>query len=103
MIVVVSQHQAFVNYCLEIKLIQEGNYRLIPRVNNYDEIRDQNVVGILPLHLASLCSSITEVPLVVPVELKGKKLDLDQIREFARKPKTYYVELLTDDEVKEVF
>ena len=97
MIIVVTPHQAFVDYCLEKKIIEEGKYKLLPRVQNYDEIRNQDVVGILPLHLACLCNTVTEIPMVIPSELRGTRLTIEQIRDFAKKPKTYIVDQVDEE------
>ncbi len=57
-------------------------------------VRDKHVVGILPHSLSCLCRTFTEVPLNLPQELRGKELNVDQVREFAGPPVTYEIKRL---------
>ena len=51
----------------------------------------RRVIGVLPLHLAAVATSVTEVPLDIPAAMRGKELTLAQVRAFARPPVTYTV------------
>ena len=57
-------------------------------------VKDKNVVGVLPHSLSCLCTSFTEVPLNLPQELRGKELNVDQVRKFASHPVTYKIRRL---------
>jgi hypothetical protein len=87
--VVVTRHPALVEYLVEIGLVEEG----VEVVSHADEdaVRGRHVVGVLPLRLAALAASITEVPLILPPELRGVELTLDQIRPHAGEATTYVV------------
>ena len=87
--IVVTRHKALVEYLKEINLVKE-NVRVISHAVPKD-ITGQKVIGVLPHSLSCLTESYTEVPLFVPVELRGKELTLEQIREYAQEPATYKV------------
>lgn len=55
------------------------------------DVRGRDVIGVLPIHVAAEARSVTEVPLVVPAELRGTELTLDQVRRFAGAPRRYLV------------
>ena len=87
---VITRHSALVELLLERGLIKEGDYELITHATPED-IAGKDVIGVLPMALAALANTITEVPLVVPQELRGQELTLNQVREFAGAPVTYKV------------
>ena len=47
-----------------------------------DDVKNKSVFGVLPLHLACECESVTEVSLDIPAEYRGKELSLDDINKF---------------------
>lgn len=53
------------------------------------------VSGVLPLRLAALASTVTEVPLNLPAELRGVELTLEQVRQFAGTEKMYRVQVVS--------
>lgn len=55
-------------------------------------VRGKDVVGVLPLHLASEASTITEVSLDLPPELRGKELTANEVRQHLKGLTTYRVE-----------
>lgn len=57
-------------------------------------VRGKHVIGVLPLGLAALATSITEIPLALSPEMRGKELDLSTLRQVAGEPVTYKVEVL---------
>ena len=87
---VVTRHSALVELLLERGLIKEGDFTLISHATPED-VAGKDVIGVLPMALAALANTITEVPLVVPQELRGQELSIDQVREFAGAPVTYKV------------
>lgn len=88
--IVVTRHPALVDYLLEQGVISVGEFRLITHAT-IDDVAGKDVIGVLPMALASAANTITEVPLMVPQELRGRELSLDQVREFAGAPVTYKV------------
>ncbi len=55
------------------------------------EVTGRDVIGVLPLALACLARSITEIPLVLTLEQRGKELGLEEIRLVAGEARTYVV------------
>jgi len=87
--VVVTRHTSLVDYLRERGLIDDGAL-VIPRPSEED-VRGRHVIGVLPLHMAALAATITEVPLALTREDRGRKLSLERLREIAKPPRTYVV------------
>ena len=90
--VVITRHPALIEYLKEIGLI-EGDVNILPHATP-DEVRNKDVIGVLPHSLSCLTNTYTEVPIFVPPELRGQELTLEQIREYAQEPATYKIERL---------
>lgn len=88
-IIVVTRHQALVDYLVEIGLISHDT-PVLSHVSA-DDVRGRHVIGVLPLHLAALADRVTEVPLALTPADRGKELALERIREIAGTPTTYVV------------
>lgn len=56
-----------------------------------EEIRGKHVIGVLPLHLAALAATVTEIPLALAPEDRGKELGIERLREIAGPAITYKV------------
>ena len=59
-----------------------------------DDVRGKDVIGVLPLGLAAIAASVTEIPLAIAPEMRGKELDLDTLRGIAGEPVTYRIEII---------
>lgn len=90
--IVVTRHSALIEYIKQEKIIWHGNFEVITHVENPEQIEGCNVVGILPPHLAMWADCVKNIPLNIPVELRGVELTLDQVRQYAGRPMTYRVE-----------
>lgn len=88
--VVVTRHEALREYLTE-QGFMEADTPVLTHVEHVREVEGLNVVGVLPLRLACLCASVTEVALNVPPHLRGTELSLEQVREYAGPPVTYRV------------
>jgi putative CRISPR-associated protein (TIGR02620 family) len=88
--VVVTRHETLVEYLVEEGII-DGTEVVLKHVE-VDEVKGKNVIGILPLSLAAETSTITEVPLALPPEMRGKELTIEDIRKYAGDPVTYRVQ-----------
>lgn len=88
--VVVTRHPALVEFLREQGVLTAGA-RVVAHATPED-VAGQHVVGVLPLRLAALAASVTEVPLNLPAELRGQELSLEQVRQYAGAPVTYRVE-----------
>lgn len=93
--VVVTRHESLVQYLREKGIVSEG-VRVITHAEPKDVI-EKDVIGVLPLHLAVLAYSVTEVPLAMTPEDRGKELSLERIREIAGSLRVYYVRSLSDE------
>lgn len=90
--VVVTRHPALVEYLVEQGLIPAGA-QVITHATPAD-VRGRDVIGVLPLSLAALAQTVTEVPLNLPAELRGQELSLAQVRQYAGAPVIYEVNRL---------
>lgn len=86
--IVVSRHSGLLEY-----LSQEGYTWgiVLQHVVDATVLDNKHVLGVLPMHLACHCASVTEVQLDIPAEMRGKELSCDQTREFATGIFTYEV------------
>ena len=87
---VVTRHKALVDYLLDKDIIKEGEFKLIEHAD-YTEVQGQDVIGVLPLQLSAYAKSITEVPLKLTPEMRGKELTFDEVSKIAEKPVKYIV------------
>ena len=73
--IIVTRHPALVGFLKELGV--EGQV-----VSHADEetVRGKHVYGVLPMRLACLAGKFTEVSLIVPPELRGKELTLEEIK-----------------------
>ena len=87
--VVVTRHQALIEYLIELGLITPET----PVISHAspDQIKGKDVIGVLPLSLASLAKSITEIPLTLTPEDRGRELSIERLRKIAGNPRTYSV------------
>ena len=87
---IVTRHKALVDYLLDKDIIKEGEYKLIEHAD-YKDVEGQDVIGVLPLQLASYAKSVTEVPLKLTPEMRGKELTFDEVEKIAQEPVQYIV------------
>lgn len=87
--VVITRHPALVELLIEKGLIPQGT-NVITHANP-DDVRGKDVIGVLPLSLAALAASVTEIPLTLAPEDRGKELGIDRLRQIAGEPVTYKV------------
>lgn len=87
---VVTRHKALLAYLLDKNIIKEGEYKWIEHAD-YKDVMGQDVIGVLPFQLASYAKSVTEVPLKLTPEMRGKELTFDEVEKVAREPVQYIV------------
>lgn len=87
---VITRHKALVAYLLDKDIIKEGEYKLIEHAD-YKDVEGQDVIGVLPLQLASYAKSVTEVPLKLTPEMRGKELTFEEVEKVAEEPVQYIV------------
>lgn len=91
--VVVTRHPALVDLLRERGIVDEGA-RAIEHAAPSD-VSGKHVIGVLPLALAALAESVTEIPLKLTPEMRGKEIDIDTLRAIAGDAVTYKVEVLS--------
>ena len=89
--IIVTRHPALVEYLREVGIVEGKNVQVLSHVDSPELIRGKHVIGVLPLRLAALAATITEIPLELPAEMRGRELTLEQVRQFAGQPVEYVV------------
>lgn len=98
--VVVTRHRGLVEYLREQNIIPEGA-KILSHVEDISEIKGKHVIGVLPMHLAAHTDKITEVPLVgIPTEKRGEELSIEDVRLYAKTPRTYEVQEVDPEAAK---
>ena len=87
---VVTRHKALLAYLLDKEIIKEGEFELIEHAE-YKDVMGKNVIGVLPLQLSAYSKTITEVPLTLTPEMRGKELTLNEVEQVAGDPVKYIV------------
>lgn len=80
---VVTRHPALAEYLREQGLVA-SEVPVVAHVTDPSILDGKVVAGVLPLFLAGRCKAVVEVQLDIPVELRGKELSLDQMRQYSR-------------------
>jgi putative CRISPR-associated protein (TIGR02620 family) len=88
---VITRHKGLVEYLDYVGMTYN---EVVSHVSDPEILKGKRVLGVLPVNLASLCGSFTELALEIPQELRGKELDLEQIKSFARGFFTYKIEVI---------
>jgi hypothetical protein len=85
--IIVTRHPALVEFLAREHGISG---RVVAHATEAD-VAGKHVIGVLPLRLACLALTITEVPLNVPEDRRGTELTLEDLQNFAGEPVTYNV------------
>ena len=93
-VLIVTRHKAL------IKVLQE-DFSITGEVVDHatpEIVKDKDVIGILPIYLASYANTITVLELDIPIEKRGQELSVDEVRQYMKEPKTYkVVESISDN------
>ena len=85
--IIVSRHQGLVEW-----LASRGiTGKVISHVNDINDIKNKHVYGILPLHLAAQCLSITTIDMNLPADKRGADITLTEMDEYNATMSTYQV------------
>lgn len=86
--ILVTRHQALVEY------FKEANIKFDKVISHAteEEVRGNDVYGVLPLRLASLANTVTTIDIDIPAEMRGKELSLEDIKKYGVNISTYKVE-----------
>lgn len=86
--VLVTRHEALVQYFANMGITFD---KVITHAT-VEDVTDNDVYGVLPLHLASLANTVTTVDMNLPAEMRGKELSLEDIKKYLVDISTYKVE-----------
>jgi len=90
--IVVTRHPGLVEVLREQGLVGLGCAVVVHATA--DDVRGKHVAGVLPLHLAALTASFTEISLDLPPELRGMELAADQVRQYMKGTVRYSVTVI---------
>lgn len=86
--VLVTRHEALVEYFKELGIKFD---KVISHATEED-VRGNDVYGVLPLRLASFTNTVTSIDMNLPAEMRGKELSLTDIETYFTGMSTYKVE-----------
>ena len=89
---VVTRHSGLVDFLREIGLA--ADQVTVLKHATAKDVTGKHVCGVLPHSLSCLCETFTEIPLNLPVELRGVELNLEQVRQYAGETVTYQIRCL---------
>ena len=84
---IVTRHSAVVTFLRE----KYGITGTVVEHVTKEMVRNRNVIGNVPLHIACQANAIATIELDIPRELRGVELSLEQVREFAKGLEWYKV------------
>ena len=85
--VLVTRHEALVEYFKELGIKFD---KVISQATEED-IRGNDVYGVLQLRLASFTNTVTSIDMNIPAEMRGKELSLTDIETYFTGMSTYQV------------
>lgn len=89
--IVVTRHKGLVEHLVNTGVITQDTAVIVHA--SPEDVRGKHVIGVLPLSLAALAASVTEVPLALTPELRGLELNADQVAAIAGDPITYQIKV----------
>lgn len=87
--IIITRHPALLQLLEERGLVPAGTPVLAHATTA--DVEGRHVIGVLPLSLAVHAASVTEIPLALPPELRGRELGIGSLRQYAGDPVTYRV------------
>lgn len=95
--IVVTRHAALVQLLRQRGMIDDTT-PILPHADA-DEVRGQDVIGVLPLHLAALARSVTVIPIDWPRDgPRGVELTIDELQARAGPAVRYQVRVVGADD-----
>jgi len=85
---VVTRHTALVAYLIELGLITSETPVVAHATK--ENVLNKDIIGVLPLHLAAWANTVSEVPLNLTPDMRGRELTIDEVRACAQ-PLVKYV------------
>jgi hypothetical protein len=88
--IVVTRHKDLIELLKERNLITNETL-CIDHTDTLDDIKNKDVIGVVPAKLAIFANTVTEVKLNIPRERRGLELPLEELRNYASEAFTYKV------------
>ena len=95
-VVVVTRHKALVQYLIETGVITADAPVIFHATP--ENVVGRDVIGILPMRLAALARSITEIEMHIPESYRGRELTIEEVRLLALGARRYVVTEIDHDE-----
>lgn len=88
--VIVTRHQALT------ELLRERHPELVSgevlsHIADVEEVRGAHIIGVVPLRIAAAAAAVTEIPLSLSPEDRGRELPIERLRQIAGSPCHYVV------------
>lgn len=93
---IVTRHPALKDYLIE-RGVADAATPVLPHAG-IDDVAGKAVAGVLPMHLAAYCNSLTTVELALPLEMRGKELSIEDMRRYCKGLRTFVVWDVTEME-----
>ena len=87
---IVSRHSGLVQYMI-LKGLATPECEVISHVDDPTRLIGRKVGGVLPLHLAVLCSTVTSVELDIPAHMRGKEMTCEDMLIYSTGISTFVV------------
>lgn len=88
-VVIVTRHTSLIQLLNERGIIT-GDAPVVAHAK-IEDVKGKHVFGVLPLSLAVWAKDVTEIPLALTPEDRGKELGIERLREIAGAPQSYTV------------
>lgn len=86
--IIVTRHAGLVSWLKSHGI--EGE--VISHVDSHEQVMGKDIFGILPLHLAAVCDSLTTVDMpTLPVEKRGLDISAEEMEKYGAKMSRYVV------------
>jgi putative CRISPR-associated protein (TIGR02620 family) len=91
---IVTRHPALLDLIKELGLADDST--LVISHADVENVSGRHVLGVLPHHLSCHTITYSEIVLSIPEHLRGKELDIHQLRRAYRGINTYVVNKLNN-------
>jgi hypothetical protein len=92
--IVVTRHPALLDLLVERGLVRPGTPAIAHATP--EDVRGRHVIGVLPLSLAAIAATVTEIELRLSPEHRGRELGIEELRQVAGPARTYIVRALAE-------
>ena len=94
--IVITRHPALVDYLRELGVVPPDTPVIAHATPA--QVAGRHVFGVLPLSLAAHAARVTEIPLRLTADDRGKELSLERVKAIALPPATYVVRAVLRDD-----